>query len=161
MLFGVEHKRGGSQMARKGFIGEFREFISRGNVMDMAVGVIIGGAFQTIIKSLVEDVVMPVISLITGGIDFTKWAVKLGSGENAPVLHYGSLITAVINFILMALVIFIFIKMMNRLSSKLIKKAAKDVPAPTMKKCPYCLSEIPIAAVKCANCTSDLPVETE
>jgi large conductance mechanosensitive channel len=142
-------------MEKKGFITEFKEFISRGNVIDMAVGVIIGGAFQSIIASLVADVVMPLISVITGGIDFTKWTLVLGSGKNAPVLHYGNLITAVINFLLMALVIFTFIKLMGHFTAKLAKKP-EETAAPTTKVCPYCLSEIPIDAVKCAHCTSDL-----
>ncbi len=141
-------------MAKKGFISEFKEFISRGNVMDMAVGVIIGGAFQSIINSMVEDVIMPVVSLVTGGIDFNEWSYKMGSGENAAVLHYGNLITAIINFLLMALVIFIFIKVMNNLSDRMKKKP--DEVAPTTKKCPYCLSEIPVEATKCAHCTSDI-----
>ncbi len=143
-------------MAKKGFITEFKEFISRGNVMDMAVGVIIGGAFQTIINSMVEDVIMPVVSLITGGIDFTQWSLTMGSGESAPVLQYGSLITAVINFLLMALVIFVFIKVMNNLSRKMVRKPEEEAKVPTTKKCPYCLSEIPLEATKCAHCTSEV-----
>lgn len=148
-------------MDKKGFITEFKEFISRGNVIDIAVGVIIGGAFQTIISSLVGDVVMPVISVITGGIDFSEWMLKLGTGKNAPVIHYGNLITAVINFLLMALVIFTFIKLMGHFTSKIIKKPEEASAAPPTKICPFCLSEIPIDAVKCAHCTSDLVVENE
>ena len=148
-------------MNKKGFITEFKEFISRGNVIDMAVGVIIGGAFQTIISSLVGDVVMPVISVITGGIDFSEWMFKLGTGKSAPVIHYGNLITAVINFLLMALVIFTFIKLMGHFTSKIIKKPEEESVAPTTKICPFCLSEIPIDAVKCAHCTSDLTVKNE
>lgn len=87
-------------MAAKSFISEFKTFISRGNVMDLAVGVIIGGAFQTIVSSLVNDIVMPVISLITGGIDFSAWKIQLGAGENAASINYGNFITAVINFLL-------------------------------------------------------------
>lgn len=144
-------------MAKKGFVGEFKEFISRGNVMDLAVGVIIGGAFQSIISSMVEDVIMPVVSLITGGIDFTEWSLIMGSGESAPVLHYGNLITAVINFFLMALVIFCIIRVMNKVTSKLVKKTEEEeAAAPTTKKCPYCLSEIPLEATKCAHCTSEV-----
>lgn len=149
-------------MAKKGFIAEFKEFICRGNVIDMAVGVIIGGAFQGIIKSLVDDVVMPLLSVITGGTDFSKWSITLveAVSEDIPAvtLNYGNFINAIINFLLMALVIFIFIKIMNNVSDKLKKK--EEVPAePTTKKCPYCLSEIPIEAVKCAHCTSDQPAE--
>lgn len=146
-------------MAKKGFIAEFKEFISRGNVMDMAVGVIIGGAFQAIINSLVNDVVMPLISVITGGIDFSAWSVTLGSGEAAPVLAYGNFITAVINFLLMALVIFTFIKAMNNLAAKTKKVEEEKPAAPTTKVCPYCKSEISIEATRCPHCTSELPVE--
>ena len=144
----------------KGIIHEFREFISRGNVLDLAVGVIIGGAFQAIINSLVNDVIMPLLSVITGSMDFTGWLLVLGSGENAPVLRYGNLITAVINFLLMALVIFFLVKAMNKLAEKTIrKKKEEEAEAPKTKKCPYCLSEIPVGAVKCAHCASDLPEE--
>ena len=100
----------------KGFIGEFKKFISRGNVMDLAVGVIIGGAFQAIVSSLVNDIVMPVISLITGGLDFSAWKIMLSEGENAASINYGNFITAVINFLIMAFVIFCFVKFMNSLN---------------------------------------------
>lgn len=143
-------------MKKKGFIAEFREFISRGNVMDMAVGVIIGGAFQTIINSLVNDIVMPLISVITGGLDFSQWKLVLGEGDTAPVLGYGSFITAVINFLLMALVIFTFIKIMNSVAEKTKLKKEEEAPAPTTKVCPYCKSEIPIDASRCPHCTSVL-----
>lgn len=143
-------------MAKKGFVAEFKEFISRGNVMDMAVGVIIGGAFQTIINSLVNDVVMPLISLVIGGLDFSGWKLALGSGENAPVLAYGSFITAVINFLLMALVIFTFIKIMNNLTERALGKPKEEPAEPTTKICPFCKSEISIEATRCPNCTSQL-----
>ena len=148
-------------MAKKGFIAEFKEFISRGNVMDMAVGVIIGGAFQAIIKSLVDDVVMPVLSVITGGTDFSAWSITLVEAVNeetpAVMLNYGNFINAIINFLLMALVIFTVIRTMNKLNEKLHPKKEEAPAAPTTKNCPYCLSEIPIEAVKCAHCTSDQP----
>lgn len=148
-------------MAKKGFFAEFKEFISRGNVMDMAVGVIIGGAFQSIINSLVNDVVMPVLSVITGGTDFSAWAITLVEADEAAekaavVLNYGNFISAVINFLLMALVIFTFIKVMNGLAAKMSLKKEEAPAAPTTKKCPYCLSEIPLEATKCAHCTSDV-----
>ena len=148
-------------MAKKGFVAEFKEFISRGNVMDMAVGVIIGGAFQSIVSSLVGDVVMPVITVITGGISFSSWKLALTEGEEPSYLNYGNFITEVINFLLMAFIIFCFVKLMNTLSAKMLRKEAEEAPAPTTKKCPYCCSEIPIEATRCAHCTSELPVEEE
>lgn len=147
-------------MAKKGFIEEFKEFISRGNVMNLAVGVIIGGAFQAIVNSLVSDIVMPVISLITGGIDFSEWKIMLSDGPEAASINYGNFITAIINFLLMALVIFCFVKFMNGLAEKMAKKpeeAPAEPAAPTTKVCPYCKSEIAIEATKCAFCTSDQP----
>ena len=145
---------------KKGMVQEFKEFIMRGNVMDMAVGVIIGGAFQTIIKSLVDDVIMPVIGAITGGIDFTNMYVSLDGNAydsyaaakeaGAAVLGYGAFITAVINFLLMAIVIFLVVKGINKLH-----KPKAEEPAST-KMCPYCKSEINIEATKCPHCTSAL-----
>ena len=153
----------------KGFIGEFKTFIMRGNVMDLAVGVIIGAAFQAIINSLVNDIVMPVITLITGGVDFTNWFIALDGKEyaslaeaqaaQAATLNYGTFITAVINFLLMAFVIFCFIKFMNGLAEKTKKEeVVEEEAAPATKVCPYCKSEIPVDATKCAHCTSDVSV---
>ncbi len=148
----------------KGLAGEFREFIMRGNVMDMAVGVIIGGAFQKIITSLVDDIIMPIISLITGGIDFNNMFVSLDGTEyatldaakeaGAATLNYGTFITVVINFVLMALVIFFLVKFMNKLNAKLAKEK-EEAPA-TTKICPRCKSEINIEATRCPHCTSEL-----
>ena len=104
---------------------------------------------------------MPVISLLTGGVNFSNWVIRIGSGEN-DTINYGNFITAVINFLLMALVIFCFVKVMNNLASrteKLLKKEEEAPTAPTTKICPYCMSEIPIAATRCAHCTSELPSE--
>lgn len=147
-------------MAKKGFFNEFREFISRGNVMDMAVGVIIGGAFSGIVTSLTEDIISPILGLF-GGMNFDQLSVNI-LGE--VTLNYGKFITAVVNFLIMALIIFCMVKAMNMMeaeAAKLARLAEKEeaAPVPTTKKCPYCLSEIPIEAVKCAHCTSDLPVE--
>ena len=140
----------------KGFIGEFKKFISRGNVMDLAVGVIIGGAFQAIVSSLVNDIVMPVISLITGGLDFSAWKIMLSEGENAASINYGNFITAVINFLIMAFVIFCFVKFMNSLNEKLVKKPEEAPATPTTKVCPFCKSEVNIDATRCPHCTSEL-----
>ncbi len=150
----------------KGFGAEFKKFIMRGNVIDLAVGVIVGGAFQAIVKSLVDDVVMPVISLATKGIDFANLFIALDGGEyatleaaqeaGAAVLSYGNFISAVLNFLIMAFVVFLLVKGINTISEK-TKKAEEEVPAaPTTKECPYCKSEIAIEATRCPNCTSQL-----
>ncbi|MBO6214220.1 MAG: large conductance mechanosensitive channel protein MscL [Lachnospiraceae bacterium] len=148
----------------KGFANEFREFVMRGSVMDLAVGVIIGGAFQSIINSLVNDIIMPVISMLTGGIDFTNWFISLDGNKyetyaaaqeaGAATLGYGAFITAIINFLLMALVIFCLVKFLNSVAARVKKEEAAE---PTEKECPYCKAMIPIGAVKCQHCTSDLP----
>ena len=140
----------------KKFFEEFKKFISRGNVMDMAVGVIIGGAFTAIVNSLVNDIFMPVLSLITGGFDIAGMSVSFGVGDNAATLNYGAFLSAVINFLLIALVIFCIIKAMNTAKDKMLKKQQEEAPAPTTKKCPYCMSEIDIQATRCPHCTSEL-----
>lgn len=139
----------------KGFAAEFKKFILRGNVMDMAVGVIVGGAFTSIVTSLNVDILTPILGLF-GGTDFSYLTVKLGSGENAPVLNYGNFITAVINFLITALVIFLLIKMINGISTRLSRKEEEKPAAPTTKKCPFCKSEIAIDATRCPHCTSQL-----
>ncbi|RKM62706.1 MULTISPECIES: large conductance mechanosensitive channel protein MscL [unclassified Butyrivibrio] len=148
----------------KGLAAEFREFIMRGNVLDMAVGVIIGGAFQKIISSLVDDIIMPFISIITGGIDFNNMFFTLDGGTYATLeaakeagavtVNYGTFITVVIDFLLMALVIFALVKCMNNVSNK-FKKEQEEAPA-TTKICPRCKSEIAIDATRCPHCTSEL-----
>ena len=140
----------------KKFFEEFKKFISRGNVMDMAVGVIIGGAFTAIVNSLVNDIFMPLLSLITGGFDIAGMSVSFGVGDNAATLNYGAFLSAVINFLLIALVIFCIIKAMNTAKDKVLKKQEEEAPAPTTKKCPYCMSEIDIQATRCPHCTSEL-----
>lgn len=134
----------------KSFMKEFKEFISRGNVMDMAVGVIIGGAFTAIVNSLVNDIIMPVLSLLTGGLDFSSLCIVLGQGEEPATLNYGAFIAAIINFLLIAIVIFCIIKAINKVSKK------KEEPAPTTKECPFCHEKISINATKCPHCTSDI-----
>jgi len=136
----------------KAFVKEFKEFISRGNVMDMAVGVIIGGAFTAIVTSLVNDIMNPLLSLITGGLDFTAMCVVLGEGEGAATLNYGAFIAAVINFLLTALVIFFLIKGINKLS----KKKEEAPAAPATKECPFCKEQIAVEASRCPHCTSEL-----
>lgn len=150
----------------KGFMGEFKKFIMRGNVIDLAVGVIVGGAFQSIVKSLVDDIVMPVISLITKELDFSNWFIALDGGEYATladaqaagtaVLTYGNFISAVINFLIMAFVVFLLVKGINTVADR-AKKKEEEAPAdPTTKECPFCKSEIAIEATRCPHCTSQL-----
>ena len=110
---------------KKGFIGEFKEFISRGNVMDMAVGIIIGGAFTAIVTSLVDDLIMPLIGMIIGGVDFNSLVIKVGSAE----MLIGKFIMAIINFLLIALVLFFIIKAMNKMKKK-EEEAPAEEPAP-------------------------------
>ena len=134
----------------KAFMKEFKEFISKGNVMDLAVGVIIGGAFQAIVGSLVNDIIMPLLGIITGGLDFSHLAITVGEAQ----ILYGSFISVIINFLLMALVLFLVIKALNKAKSLTAKP--EEPKAPTTKKCPYCQSDIPIAATRCPHCTSEL-----
>lgn len=140
----------------KKFIGEFKEFISRGNVIDMAVGIIIGGAFTSIVNSLVEDIINPILGIF-GGMNFDQLNVKLFGDAT---LYYGKFITAVINFLIMALIIFIMVKAMNKASEKLERKSTEEeAEAKTTKECPFCKSEIAINATRCPHCTSMLEVE--
>ncbi len=125
---------------------EFREFAMRGNVLDLAVAVIIGGAFGAIITSLVNDILMPLIGLAMGGVDFSALAVVVRDAE----IRYGAFIQAVVNFLIIAFVIFMIIRTMNRFKKPL------PVPAPTTQDCPHCFTAIPIKATRCPNCTSQL-----
>lgn len=133
----------------KNFMKEFKEFISRGNVMDMAVGIIIGGAFTAIVTSLVEDVITPIIGMI-GGFDFSSFVVTVNNSNIA----IGNFINAVINFLLIAFVLFSIIKAMNK-AAAVVKKPEEEA-APTTKICPFCKSEISIEATRCPHCTSQL-----
>ena len=133
----------------KAFMKEFKEFISRGNVMDMAVGIIIGGAFTAIVTSLVEDIITPIIGMI-GGFDFSGLVVTV---NNSPIA-VGNFINAIINFLLIAIVLFSIIKAVNKAAS--IAKKPEEEAAPTTKVCPFCKSEIPIEATRCPHCTSQL-----
>jgi len=152
----------------KKFFAEFKEFISRGSVMDLAIGVVIGAAFQGIIKSLVDDVIMPFISLITGGVDFTSWYVVLGDNPDKlqtleelkaagiATFSYGNFISAVIYFLILALVVFLLVKIIAK-ARGLGKKKVEEAPAePTTKVCPFCCTEIDIKATRCPNCTSEI-----
>lgn len=124
---------------------EFREFAIRGNVMDLAVAVIIGGAFGKIITSLVDDILMPLIGLVLGGIDFTKQTAKVGDA----VVEWGLFVQSIIDFLIIAFVIFLLVRAMNRLK--------REEPAtPTTKECTHCFTTIPLKATRCPNCTSQL-----
>lgn len=137
------------------FLKEFKEFISKGNVMDLAVGVIIGSAFSNIVKALTDDIIKPIINSIDGAEIQGKLHL---SGDN--YIDYGSFLSAIINFIIMAFIIFCMVKFVNELVA-ITKKLEKEKPVPKTKICPYCKSEIPIDAVKCCHCTSDLPEEPD
>ena len=138
----------------KKFLQEFKEFAFRGNVIDMAVGVVIGAAFTGIITSIVEDLFTPLIALVTGSVDFSALVIKLGEGVDAPQLAVGNLIQAIINFLMVAICIFIFVKSINRLREVSHKEAEEAAPEPRL--CPYCKSEIAEDATRCPHCTSVL-----
>jgi large conductance mechanosensitive channel len=147
---------------------EFRDFAMRGNVVDMAVGIIIGAAFGAIVKSMVDDMIMPPIGMLLGNVDFSNLFVVLKEGAKeagpyatvaaahnagAVTLNYGMFINTVISFVIVAFSVFLLIRAMNRLKDRLEKQAPAAV---TSKPCPYCLSTININATRCPNCTSDL-----
>ena len=141
---------------------EFKAFIMRGNVLDLAIGIIIGGAFGKIITSLVNDIIMPPIGLLLGKVDFSSLYINL-SGQafasladakaaGAPTINYGAFINSVVDFVIVALVIFLLIRQVN----KMTVKPAPAPAAPTTKECPFCTSAIPVQATRCPNCTSQL-----
>ncbi len=135
----------------KKFLNEFKEFALRGNVLDLAVGVIIGGAFQGIVKSLVDDVISPIIGIFAKE-DFSALVITIGEVH----IRYGAFITAIINFIIMAFLIFLLIKGMNKLSHMGDKKVKEPAKEKTTKECPFCYSQIAIKATRCPHCTSVL-----
>lgn len=135
----------------KNFFKEFKKFIARGNVMDMAVGIIIGGAFTTIVNSLVNDIINPLLGLF-GGMNFDRLEWNI-TGD--VILYYGKFITAIINFLVMAFVVFMLVSFINKAGDKFSNKDTTPA-APTTKKCPYCKSEIAVDATRCPHCTSQL-----
>lgn len=165
-------------MKKPGWIDEFKKFIMRGNVIDLAVGVIIGGAFQSIVTSVINDLVMPFIGLLTGDVNFvdqfvvlrvpegvdkaTLTTLEAATAAGATTFNYGKFITALINFLIMAMVIFMLVKLINKISA-LGKKKEEEIQevAPTTKKCPFCCSEIDIEATRCPHCTSLLEENKE
>lgn len=141
----------------KKFFGEFKEFISKGNVLDLAVGVIIGGAFSAIVTALTDNIINPIIALF-GGTNINGLAIQLKEGNEATIIDFGAFISAIINFLIMAFIIFLIVKAVNKAMS-VGKKKEEVVEEATTKICPFCKSEVPIDAVKCCHCTSDLPEE--
>ena len=155
----------------KKFIQEFKEFITKGNVLDMAIGVIIGTAFKDIVTSLTDNIISPILGIF-GGVDFSEFKWVIGSKEVVDAttgattvvensINYGSFITAVINFLIMALIIFLMVKAVAKVSElgrNLTKKKEEEAAPvePTTKICPFCKSEIAIEATRCAHCTSEL-----
>lgn len=139
---------------------EFKKFALKGNMIDLAVGIIIGGAFSGIVNSLVNDIIMPLLSLLTKNIDFTNLFIALDGGDydtlqiakdaGASTLNYGVFISGVLNFLIMAFVVFLLVRWINKL------KRPEPVIAPTTKKCPHCLSDINLKASRCPHCTSDV-----
>jgi large conductance mechanosensitive channel len=139
---------------------EFREFIQRGNVVDLAVAFIMGGAFSAIVSSLVKDIIMPIISVVTGGVDFNNWFIPLKGGTYATLkaaqdagvatINVGIFINTILTFVIVAYVMFLLVRTMNRM-----KKPA-PAAAPTTKDCPFCATAIPVKAMRCPNCTSEL-----
>lgn len=146
---------------------EFKEFAVRGSVIDMAVGIIIGAAFTSVVQSLVKDIFMPLLGLLTKGIDFSNDFIVLSEGITPPpyaslqiaqdagavVLRYGTFLNALISFILVSFVVFLLVRYINKL------KRPQDTPepaVPSIKKCPFCISDIPVEATRCPNCTSRL-----
>ena len=143
-------------------VKEFREFIARGNVFDLAVGIVIGAAFTSVVNSLVEDILMPPIGMLTGGVDFKNLYLNLGEGSypslaaakeaGAATLNYGNFINNVISFLIVAFAVFLLVKSYNRL-----REQRESTPAaPTDKECPFCRFTIPVGATRCAHCTSQL-----
>lgn len=130
---------------------EFKAFAFKGNVIDLAVGVMIGAAFGKIVASLVADIFMPLLSLITGRMDFSTLSIKLGQGEGAASINYGLFIQAIIDFLLIAVCIFLFVKLISKM-----KKPEPVVEKPAPHKCPFCLGEVDPAATRCPHCTSQL-----
>ncbi len=150
----------------KNMVSEFKKFVMRGSVIDMAVGIIIGGAFTKIVNSMVADIMMPPLGLLMGKVDFSNWFVVLKQGveagpyaslsaaqaAGATTLNIGTFLNAVISFIIVALCIFLLIKVINKVNAP----KAEAPAAPTTKKCPFCCSEIALEATRCPHCTSEI-----
>ncbi len=146
---------------------EFKEFAMRGNVIDMAVGIIIGGAFNKIVQSLIADILMPPLGLLLNRVNFTDLYINLSGGDyaslaqaqeaGAATINYGLFINNVLSFLLVTFVLFLIIRKINAMRRK--QKKQEEPSAPTTKPCPYCFTDIPLKAVRCPNCTSELQGE--
>jgi len=147
---------------------EFREFAMRGNVVDMAVGIVIGAAFTTVVRSLVDDIIMPPLGWLTGGLDFSDYYIVLSEGEARPgpypnlasakeagavTIDWGEFINACVSFVIVAFALFLLVRGMNRLRRQ---EEATPPQAPPTKACPFCVSQIPLQAIRCPQCTSEL-----
>ena len=143
----------------KKFMGEFKEFIAKGNVLDLAVGVIIGGAFGAIVTALIDNLINPLIACI-GGTDI-GFAFEIIKGNEATKVDIGAFISAILNFIIIAFIVFLIVKSANKAKEAAAKKEEEAEEEPTTKVCPFCKSEIDIEATKCPHCTSDIPEEAE
>lgn len=140
---------------------EFRKFIARGNVIDLAVGIVIGAAFASVVSSFVADILMPPIGLVTGGVDFSNLFINLSAGQyaslaeaqqaGAPTINYGVFLSNIITFLIVAFAIFLVVKAYNRMRMP-------ETVAPTESACPFCQIPIPLAATRCGHCTSELPL---
>lgn len=137
----------------KKFLEEFKTFALKGNMIDLAVGMIIGSAFTGIVGSLVNDIFMPLLSIFTGKINFDNLLIVLGSGENAATINYGTFLTQVVNFLVVSFVIFLMVRQINKLRSR---QAKDEVKEETEKECPFCKTKISIHATRCPHCTSVL-----
>lgn len=151
----------------KKFFEEFKAFAIKGNVVDLAIAVVMGGAFGTIVNSLVNDIIMPPVGLLLGGVDFSNLFITIKAGDpaipyaslaaahaaGAVTLNYGVFLSNIITFLIVAFAMFLIIKGMNKLTKK---EEETPAPAPTTKKCPFCITEIPFEATRCPNCTSQL-----
>lgn len=151
----------------RNFLDEFKAFAMRGNVIDLAIGIIIGAAFNDIVKSMVNDIIMPPIGLLLNDVDFANLFINLSGGDydslaaaqeaGAATLNYGLFINTMINFLIVAFVVFLIVKQMNRM-----QRQEEEAPAePTTKQCPYCYTDIPIPALRCPHCTSELEAHAE
>lgn len=147
----IKHTK--EETVMKKFLGEFKTFALKGNMIDLAVGMIIGSAFTGIVGSLVDDIFMPLLSIFTGKINFDNLKIILGSGENAATINYGTFLTQVVNFLVVSFVIFLLIRQINKLQHPKAEEAVKEE---TEKECPFCKSTISIHATRCPHCTSIL-----